>query len=131
MSTNLLCEAPTETIRVARFLRPDIREALNHYGHEFDDIARSDLYQELHAAVLGTFPEGGTLILNFGLVEVLTSAFYRLLIRTLADVRAKNGRLLLCCFTDHAHEAFMLMGGSRTFTQVYPTEAKAVSEVRK
>jgi|SRR5262245_16423447 len=131
MGTNILCEAPSEKIRVARFLRPDVREALNHYGHEYDDIARSGLYQELHTGTLASFPEGGTLILNFGLIDVLTSAFYRLLLRTQEEVRAKSGRLFLCCLTDHSHEAFALMGGLRTFATPFSTEARAISEAKK
>jgi len=131
MSENLICEAVGDKIRVVRFLRPDVRPALYHEGHEHADITGSDLYLELHRLALADLPTGGAVILNFGHIDAFSSAFYRLLLKTLQDVRAKGGRLLLCCFTDYMKEAYAVMGGPRTFEPVHPTEARAVQAAGK
>jgi len=72
MSANLIFDHPTDAIAVARFARPDVREALYHFGHEHDDIGESTLYRELWDGALTSLPAGGTLVLNFGLVEAFT-----------------------------------------------------------
>lgn len=130
MSANLVFDRPTETITVARFARPDVREALYHFGHEHDDIGESDLYRELWDGALTGLPAGGALVLNFGPVDALSSAFYRLLLRARADLKAKDCRLLLCGLSGLANEAFTLMGGPKTF-EVFTTEQQAVAAAQK
>src|SRR5436305_13244897 len=111
MSANLIFHHPTPEIAVARFARPDVREALYHFGHEHDDIGNSTLYCELHEGTIKGLPDRGTLVLNFGLVDAFSSAFYRLLLRARADLKAKSGRLILCGFSTLAHEAFTALCG--------------------
>ena len=111
MTANLICESPAPTIRVARFLRPDLRPAL-------------------HAGAIADLPEGGTLILNFGLVDWFPTVFYSLLLQTLHDLRAKHARLVLCCLTANVKEGFDLMGGGKLFA-VHGTEAKAIAGAKK
>lgn len=130
MSANLVFEKPDTKIVVARFTRPDVREALYHYGHEHDDIGESTLYREFHAGAVEGLPDGGILVLNFGLVDAFSSAFYRFLLRARQDLKAKNARLILCAFTPHGQEAFSIMGGPKTF-EVYPTESQALAEAKK
>jgi hypothetical protein len=130
MSANLIFDHPTDAIAVARFARPDVREALYHFGHEHDDIGESTLYRELHDGGIQGLPAGGTLVLNFGLVDGLSSAFYRLLLRARADLKAKDCQLLLCGLSKNANEAFTLMGGPKTF-EVYATEQQALVAAQK
>lgn len=129
MSVNIIYETPDPKIVVARFARPDVREALYHHGHEPDSIGNSLLYSELNAAAIAGLPEGGTLVLNFGLVEGFSSAFYRLLLQARHDLKAKNCRLIVCGFTKNANEAFTIMGGPRTF-EVFTTEPLAVAAAK-
>jgi anti-anti-sigma regulatory factor len=124
VSANIVFEKAGERAAVARFARPDVRAALYHFGHEHDDIGESTLYRELYEGAIAGLPEGGALVLNFGPIDLFSSAFYRLLLRARQDLKAKNARLLVCGFTRLANEAFNLMGGPRTF-EVFATEADA------
>src|SRR5262245_46169560 len=126
MTANLICETPADNIRVVRFLRPDVRPAL--YDHEA--IEESSLYKELQAGAVAKFPHGGTLILNFGLVDWFPTAFYGLLLRTLQEVRPKAGRLVVCCLPPNVKEGFELMGGAKLF-EVHATEGKAIAAAKK
>jgi anti-anti-sigma regulatory factor len=126
MSINILCENPAETIRVARFVRPDVREALDDH----DEIGKTTLYKQLHAGAIAGLPHGGTVILNFGLIDLFPSAFYRLLLQTLQDMRALGGRIIVCCLTENAKEGFEMMGGAKLF-EVHNTEARAIASVKK
>ena len=126
MSANLICESPATDVRVARFLRPDLRPALYDHG----TVAETTLYKELHAGAIAGLPEGGTLILNFGLVDWFPTVFYSLLLQTLQDVRAKHAHLVLCFLTPNVREGFDLIGGGKLF-EVHSTEAKAVAEAKK
>jgi anti-anti-sigma factor len=125
MSTNILCEAPTDTIRVARFLRPDVRDAL----YDREAIAETSLYKELHAGAIAEIPHGGTVILNFGLIDWFPTAFYRVLIQAFQDVRTRGGRIVLCCLTENVKEGFEMMGGPK-LCSVYTTEARAIASVK-
>jgi anti-anti-sigma regulatory factor len=119
----VVCDTPAPGIRVARFIRPDVREDLYDQG----SIAECALFRELHAALLGDPAGGGTVILNFGLIDFFPTAFYRLLLRFKEEVAARNARLLLCCLPPNVREAFALMGGDKTFHgQVRQTEARAI-----
>jgi anti-anti-sigma regulatory factor len=126
VSTNFVFDRPTDDVLVVRFVRPDLRDALDDHGHAHDDIGNSGLYRELHEGALALLPEGGALVLNFGLVEVFVSAFFRLLIRTREELRAKHCKLVLCGLQPNANEAFTIMGGPRTF-KTCATEAQAIA----
>jgi anti-anti-sigma regulatory factor len=125
MTANIICEAPAERVRVVRFLRPDLRPVLDHHGHAYGDIADCPLYREVRAEA-AALPEGGALVLNFGLVDLFTSAFMRFLLQTQIDLRAKGCRLLLCCLPPHVNESYALMAGPKTFEPALATEAEAV-----
>ncbi len=73
---------------------------------------------------------GAMLILNLGLIDLFPSAFYRLLLQTLHDMRSIGGRVLVCCLNDNAREGFQIMGGTRTF-ECFNSEAKALAAARK
>lgn len=126
MSTNVFSETADENIRVARFIRPDVRPAL------YDQAAAGDtaLFKELRTAAIDPLPDGGALVLNFGLIDWFPTMFYSLLLKTQEAVRAKNGRLVLCCLTANPKEGFDLMGGGKTF-EVHATEARALAAVKK
>jgi anti-anti-sigma regulatory factor len=126
MMSNMICESPTERIRVARFIRPDVRPAL----YDGEAIADTSLYKELNAGALAELSAGGTLVLNFGLVDWFPTAFYRLLIQALQDARAKSCRVVLCCLPPNVKEGFELMGGPRLF-ETFATEAKAIAQLQK
>ncbi len=125
-TTQLVCDTPSPGVRVARFLRPDMRDHLYDSG----SIADCSLYQELHNTVLADLKPGETVVLNFGLIDWFITAFYRLLLRVKEEVAAHHGHLLFCCLTPHVKEAFGLMGGDLTFAGlVRDTEDRALHAV--
>lgn len=126
MRTHILCETVADSIRVARFLRPDVRDVL--YDHE--NISETTLYQELRQGAIDTLIQGGTLILNFGLIDWFPTAFYRVMIQALQDARARGCRILVCCLPENVKEGFEMMGGARLF-EVHSTEARAIASVAK
>jgi anti-anti-sigma regulatory factor len=126
MNSNILFETPAESIRVVRFLCPDVRGAL--YDHEA--ITETSLYKELRAGGLDALPKSSTLILNFGLIDWFPTAFYRLLIQAFQDARKLEGRIILCCLTENVKEGFEMMGGSKLF-EVHSTEARAIASITK
>jgi len=126
MTANVICEALTEHICIARFLRPDVRPAL----YDQEAIPDTLMYKELNAGAIAGLPEGGILILNFGLIDWFPTAFYRVLIQILHDMRAKHGRVLVCCLPPIVKEGFDLMGGPKLF-EVHSTEARAIASASK
>jgi anti-anti-sigma factor len=126
MNANIICEVPTEKIRVVRFLRPDLRPVL----YDREPIEETALYRELRDAAITPLPDHSTLILNLGLVDWFPTTFYQLLIKVLEDVRRKSGEVVLCCLTANVKEAFDLLGGGRLF-ETHSTEARAIAEARK
>lgn len=126
MNTYLIFENASETVRVARFVRPDVREGL--YDHE--EIGETSLFKELRDGAIATLPPGGALILNFGLIDLFPTAFFRVLIQALHEVRAQGGRIIVCCLTDNVKEGFEMMNGHKLLN-VYNTEARAVSAASK
>jgi hypothetical protein len=122
MTTNILFESPADNIRVARFLRPDVRAAL----YDNEAITETSLYKELHAGAIMGLPSGGTMILNFGLIDWFPTSFYRLLLQAIQDARAVGGQILLCCLTENVKEGFEIMGGRKLF-EVFSTEARALA----
>jgi anti-anti-sigma regulatory factor len=121
-TANLICESPAEKIRVARFLRPDVRPAL----YDAEAIGDTSLYKELRAGALDSLPAGGTLILNFGLIDWFPTAFYRILIQAVQDTRAKGCRVVVCCLPPNVKEGFELMGGPKLI-EAHATEARAIA----
>src|SRR5262245_28789968 len=126
MSANVLCEAPADKVRVARFLRPDLRPVL----YDGEPIDQCGLYKELHAGAITPLPKGGVLVLNFGLVDWFPTAFYRLLLKALEDVRSKGGRVLLCGMTANVQEGLDLLRSSKQF-EMHSTEERALAEAKK
>ncbi len=122
MSCNLSCETFNERVVVARFVRPDMRDAL----YDYEAIPDTALFKELDTNAIKPLPKGGTLILNFGLVDWFPTAFYRLLLRVREEVQAKGCRVMLCCLTEHVKEGFELMRGDKVF-EVHSTEKRAVT----
>lgn len=122
MTTNIIVEFPSETVRVARFLRPDVREAL----YDSEAITETTLYKELQKSAFEKLPSGGMVILNFGLIDWFPTAFYRVLLQALQDVRALGGHIILCCLTENVKEGFEMMGGRKLF-DVHSTEARAIA----
>jgi anti-anti-sigma regulatory factor len=122
MNSNIIIESPSDTIRIARFLRPDVREAL----YDQEAIPETSLYKELHAGAISGLPKGGTVILNFGLIDWFPTAFYRILIQALQDARGLGGRIVLCCLTENVKEGFEMMAGRKLF-EVFSTEARAIA----
>jgi anti-anti-sigma regulatory factor len=121
---NVVCDRPRPGIRVVRFVRPDLRPQLDDEREAVTDCA---LYREVDAAALADLPAGGTVVLNFGLIDWFPTAFYHLLLRVRQAVQGRSARLLLCCLTPHVRECFDLMGGGKVF-EIRASEAKAVSE---
>lgn len=126
MTPNLVVDSPATNIRVARFIRPDVRDALYDHGA----IVDTTLFKELRVGAIETLPRGGTLVLNFGLIDWFPTVFYSLLLRTLEEVRAKEGKVVVCCLPPNVKEGFELMGGTKMF-EVQPTEMKAVVEASR
>jgi anti-anti-sigma regulatory factor len=117
---NLIVETPVLGVRVMRFTRPDVRRYLDDAG----DAATSLLYREIHGSVLSDLPEGSTLVVNLGLVDLINAAFYRCLLGIRERVQARRGRLVLCGLTPLHQEIFDLFRGPWVFT-IVNTEAEA------
>jgi anti-anti-sigma regulatory factor len=122
MGNNIFCEAPDSAIRVVRFIRPDVRPAL----YDAEAISETSLYKELNDGALQGLPKGGSVVLNFGLIDWFPTAFYRILLQAHADAKAGGGRIVLCCLTEHVREGFELMGGPKLF-EVFSSETRAVA----
>lgn len=122
---NIIFESPSELIRIARFLRPDLRDAL----YDQEAVTDTALYKELFNGAINGLPSGGTIVLNFGLIDWFPTAFYRLMIRANQDVRALGGRIVVCCLTDNVKEGFEMIGGRKLF-EVHTTEARALASLR-
>src|SRR4051812_43076706 len=123
----VVCDAPAPNVRVARFVRPDVRDGL----YDQESIADCAVYRELHAALLADLPRGGTAILNLGLIDYFPTAFYRLLMRLNEEVKGRGVRLLFCGLTPNVREGFDLMGGDHTFRgQVRESESRAVYDAK-
>jgi anti-anti-sigma regulatory factor len=123
---NLIVETAIRGVRVMRFARPDLRAYLNDAG----DAATSPLFQEIQNAVLSDLPKGWTLVVNLGLIDTISAAFYRCLLDMRKCVQARHGRLVLCGLTPWHQEIFELFRGPELFTIVC-TEAEARRAVRR
>jgi hypothetical protein len=123
---NVVCESLAPHVRALRFVRPDLRSVLD----DAEAMEDCTLYRELHGQALADLVEGETLIINFGLIEIFTSAFYRLLLKVREAVQAQNATLLLCCFTSNSREGFDLFCGGRLF-EVTAFESQAAHKAHK
>jgi len=123
---NLFVETVTLGVRVMRFARPDLRRSLD----DIADSATSLLFREIQGAVLSDLPKGWTLVVNLGLVDAISAAFYRCLLYIRKCVQARQGRLVLCGLTPLHQEIFDLFRGPEVFT-IVGTEAEARRVVRE
>jgi hypothetical protein len=103
-----------------RFARPDLRP----YLYDAVDSAMSPLVEEIQDAVLSDLPKGWTLVVNLGLVDTISAAFYRCLLYIRKCVQAQQGRLVLCGLTAWHQEVFELFRGPEVFT-IVRSEAEA------
>jgi hypothetical protein len=120
---HMLVERARESVWVVRFVRADLRDQLY-------DEAEADacpLFQELFEQALAHLREGQTVILNFGLVEQLPTAFYRCLLKVREVVASRHARLLLCRLSPEHEEIFRLFKGFDLFG-VTTTEGRALHE---
>ena len=76
------------------------------------------------------FHTEGRVILNFGLIDLFPSAFYRLLLQALQDARGGWEAIIVCCLTENSKEGFEMMGGAKLF-EMHNTEARAIASVKK
>jgi hypothetical protein len=124
---NLVCDRLGSGIRVVRFIRHDLRHALDQ-----EPIEDCPLYRELDALVLTHLGQGEALIINFGLIEWYTSAFHRFLLKTSETVQARKARLLLCCLNhEFVRKGFHLMSDGGKGFEVAAWEGDAVREAKK
>jgi anti-anti-sigma regulatory factor len=121
MSQNghLIRSSVVRGIRVVRFTRPDLRE---HLEGDVDDCT---LFRELHDRALAGLAKGQTLVLNFGLIEPFSTAFYSCLLKVREVVLARKARLFLCRLSSEHLEIFELFRAARLF-DIVNTEAQAL-----
>ncbi len=117
---NVIVETVAVGVRVMRFARPDVRDALDAAA----DSAISPLFQEIEEAVLADLAVGSKLVVNLSLIGPINAAFYRCLLQIRQQVRARHGRLVLCGLSSHHQEVFELFRGPSIFT-IVRTEAEA------
>ncbi len=122
---NLIVETALQDVHVLRFLRPDLRE----YLWDDADAPMSPLFREIQATALSDLVDGSVLIVNLGLVDLITAAFYRCLLGIRADVRARHGQLVLCGLSPLHREIFTLLRGPEVFTSAR-TEVEALRVAR-
>jgi anti-anti-sigma regulatory factor len=117
---NLVVETARRGVRVMRFARPNLRGCLDDGA----DSATSPLFREIQDAVLSDLPKGWTLVVNLGLIDAVTAAFYRCLLDVRKCVQARGARLVLCGLSPWNQEIVDLFRGPRLFT-IVRTEAEA------
>jgi anti-anti-sigma regulatory factor len=120
----LAFETAAPGIKVARFLRPDLRRQLDPMVN--DD---NELYADIKAALLDTLADSETLIFNFGLIERFPTAFFQLMMQVRQFVLAKNGRIFLCGFRPEILTSVELMQGPRLF-EITATEEQAIHQAK-
>jgi len=121
-TSSVVQEPVARGIRVARFLRPDLREQLDNDGDG------CPLLRELHG-VVDLLKEGETLVVNLGLVEPFPTDFYSCLLRVRQAVLARQARLVLCRLSPEHLEIFELFNARRLFP-LMSTESQAIREAR-
>ena len=120
---NVLVERAGENVRILRFVRPCLHDQL----YEDADADIFPLFQELFEQALADLHEGQVVILNLGLVEYFSAAFYRCLLKVREVVAARHAELLLCRLSPEHEEIFQLFRGFDLF-RVTATEGRAVHE---
>jgi anti-anti-sigma factor len=109
---------------VVRFVRPDLRAVL----YDAEPISDSTLYQEVRAqAGLDDLAADDAVVVNLGLIEWLTSMFFRMLMEFRSTTQRRQAKLILCCLQPSVREAFELMGGGKLF-EVRATETRAIAD---
>src|SRR5690349_3390234 len=120
---NVLVERVGGGVRVVRFVRPCLHDQL----YEDADADIFPLFQELFEKALADLQEGQAVILNLGLVEYFSAAFYRCLLKVRKVVAARRAELLLCRLSPEHQEIFRLFRGFDLF-RVTATERRAIHE---
>src|SRR5262249_5694189 len=120
---NMVAERTHDGVWVVRFARPELSDQL----YEDADAEVSPLYQELWCRVLFQIREDQCVILNLGLVEHFSSAFYRCLLKVREVLASRGARLILCRLSPEHEEVFELFKGFDLF-RVAPTELRAIHE---
>src|SRR5271166_6041915 len=109
---NLIVETVILGVRVVRFARPDLRTSL----WDDADAQTSPLFREIQKTALSNLPDGSALIVNLGLIEPITAAFYRCLLGIRERVHSSHGLLVLCGLSPQHEEIFELFRGPQLFT---------------
>jgi anti-anti-sigma factor len=123
---NVLIERAGVGVRVLRFVRPCLHDQL----YEDADADIFPLFRELFEQALADLQEGQTVILNLGLLEYFSAAFYRCLLKVREVVTARHAELLLCRLSEEHKEIFHLFRGFDLF-RVTATERRAVHEAMR
>jgi anti-anti-sigma regulatory factor len=122
---NLIVETPLHRVRVVRFARPDSNKYLDPDGQ----APHSLLFREVLTGALSDLADGWTVVVNIGLVEAISAAFYRCLLAIRRHVLANRGRVILCGCTPLHEEVFKLFGASQIFA-ILRTESEALDIAR-
>ncbi len=120
----LIQEQISPTIRVIRFVKPDLRSTL-------DSMTTDDtpLYREILNA-LHDLPDESHVIFNFGITERFPTSFFQVMMRIRQLIQARGGRVYLCSFQPDIRNSVELMGGSRLFIMT-PSEQSAIDKARR
>jgi anti-anti-sigma regulatory factor len=121
LSENLAAERAGNGVQVVRFTRPDLWKVI----YEDADVEVMPLFNEIREAALHDLPNGGTLVINMGLVECFPAALYRCLLECRQILLAKRAKLVLCGLNDRNTELFRLLRGDRVFA-VANSESEAI-----
>jgi anti-anti-sigma regulatory factor len=125
MRGNVIVETQTQGIRVMRFTRPDMRKYLDEA-----DTETSPLFREIQGAALSDLPEGWTLVINLGLIDLIGAAFYGCLLAIRKHLQTHREWLILCGLSPRHQEVFHLFRGPELFT-IVSTEDEARRHVRE
>jgi anti-anti-sigma regulatory factor len=118
---NLIVETPFYRVRVVRFARPDSNQYLDPDG----EAPHSLLFREVLTGALSDLTDGWTVVVNIGLVEAISAAFYRCLLAIRRHMLANRGRVILCGSSPLHEEVFELFQACRIFT-IVATESEAL-----
>jgi hypothetical protein len=122
---NVIVETPLYRVRVVRFARPDSNKYLDPDG----EAPHSLLFREVLTGALSDLTDGWTVVVNIGLVEAISAAFYRCLLAIRQHVLGIRGRVILCGSSPLHKEVFDLFQAYRIFT-IVSTESEALRIAR-
>jgi hypothetical protein len=117
----MVVERQAPGVRVARFVRPDLRDHL--YDHPESERCR--LFQDLRASLLTDLRPDETLVLNLGLVHPFTTEMYKCLLKVREIAGRRRGRVILCGLTPETQEILDLFQAYRLF-ELAGNEAEAL-----